>query len=210
MSMLARYKKSSQSTMELVKLIEESSEPKRSTLMNMVMQEDPEFGSKIKNRLFDYEKFRALDESIVAEVISACPAKIMALALQGESETFLKLAERCLGNKFSDYKAERDVFTDRPPAEAQIESARRKIVSEARKLEAEGAFKLMDYEKIDSMPAGASASGAALSGASSGPTGSALADAGAPDVESFKMEPPPVGLIGERFDAHVKKELGLK
>jgi flagellar motor switch protein FliG len=210
MSMLARYKKNSQSMMELVKLIEESSEPKKSNLMNMVLQEDPEFGSKIQRRLFDWEKFKALDESIVAEVISVAPAKIMALALFSEKEEFVKLGERCLGNKFSEYKSEKEVLVDRPPNEAQLDSARRKLVSEARKLEADGAFKLMDYEKLDSMPAGAS--GSVLGNASAGgaSVGSALADAGAPSVESFQMEVPPTGLIGERFEEHIKKELGLK
>ncbi len=211
MSMLDRYKKNSQSMMELVKLIEESAEPKRTTLLNMVMQEDPDFGAKIQKRIFDYNKFKALDESLIAEVISVCPPKILALAFYGETEEFLKLAERCLGNKFSEYKSEKEIFFVRSPNEGQIESARRKMVSEARKLEADGAFKLMDYEKIDSMPA--SGGGGALgadAGAGGGPVGSALADAGAPSVDSFQMELPPAGLIGERFEAHIKKELGLK
>jgi flagellar motor switch protein FliG len=209
MSMLARYKKNSQAMMELVKLIEESGEPKKTTLMNMVMQEDPDFGSKIQKRIFTYDKFKVLDESIVAEVISACSPKILALAFHGETEEFLKLGERCLGNKFSEYKSEKEVLAERAPNEGQIESARRKIVSEARKLESEGAFKLMDYERIDSQPAGAVAGAAGLD-SSGGPIGNALADAGAPDVDSFQMELPPAGLIGERFEAHVKKELGLK
>jgi flagellar motor switch protein FliG len=211
MSMLARYKKNSQTMMELVKLIEESSEPKRSNLFNMVTQEDPEFGAKIQRRLFDWEKFKALDESMVAEVISTCPSKIMALALFGEADDFVRLGERCLGNKFSEYKSEREVFLERPPSESQVESARRKIVSEARKLESEGAFKLMDYEKIDSMSAGgAGVNSASLAGGGGGPVGSALADAGAPSLDSFQMELPPTGLIGERFEEHIKKELGLK
>lgn len=211
MSMLARYKRNSQAMMELVKLIEESPEPKRTTLMNMVMQEDSEFGAKIQRRLFNFDKFKTLDESIVAEVISSCPAKIIALSLYGENETFLKLAERCLGNKFSEYKSEKEIFTERPPSEAQIESGRRKLVSEARKLETEGAFKLMDYEKID-LGAGSGSAGISNStlGAGGGQLGNALADAGAPSVDSFQMEMPPAGLIGERFEAHVKKELGLK
>ena len=195
--------------MELVKLIEESSEPKRSTLLNMVLQEDPEFGAKIQRRLFDWEKFKALDESIIAEVISACPAKIMAMSLFGEKEDFVKMAERCLGNKFSEYKSEKEVLTERAPTDAQLESGRRKLVSEARKLESEGAFKLMDYEKIDTMPAGAG--GSALGAVSGGgATGSALAEAGAPSVDSFQMELPPNGLLGERFEEHIKREMGLK
>ncbi|MEO5667038.1 MAG: FliG C-terminal domain-containing protein [Bdellovibrionota bacterium] len=207
MSMLARYKRNSQSMMELVKLIEESAEPKRSTLMNMVTQEDPEFGAKIQRRLFDYGKLKALDESIIAEIIAVCPSKIMALSLVGENETFIKMAERCMGNKFSEYKVEKEILNDRAPTEMQVEAARSKLVSEARKLETDGAFKLMDYEKIDA--AGGTVSSPALTGAG-GPTGSALADSGAPGVDSFQMELPPNGLNGERFEEHIKKELGLK
>ena len=211
MSMLARYKKNSQAMMELVKLIEESVEPKRSNLMNMIMQEDAEFGAKIQRRLFDWDKLKALDEGIVAEVISACPAKILSLALWGEEENFLKMAERCLGSKFSEYKSEKEAFVEKPPSEAQVESGRRKVVSEARKLEAEGALKLLDYEKLDAAGGGASSGGGlGSSGAGGGPVGNALADAGAPSVDTFQMELPPLGLIGERFEEHIKKELGLK
>lgn len=211
MSMLARYKRNSQSMMELVKLIEESVEPKRSTLMNMINQEDAEFGAKISRRLFDWEKLKALDEGLIAEVIAACPAKVLALAFWGEGEAFLKMAERCVGNKFSEYKSEKDVFTEKPPSESQVESGRRKVVSEARKLEADGAIKLLDYEKLDAMGSGpAGGALAASGGGGSGPTGSALADSGAPSVDTFQMEVPPTGLIGERFEEHIKKELGLK
>jgi flagellar motor switch protein FliG len=207
--MLARYKRNNQSMMELVKLIEESSEPKRSNLMNMVMQEDAEFGAKIQRRLFDWDKLKALNENLIAEIISACPPKILALALYQESEDFLKMAERCLGNKFSEYKAEKEVLAERPPGEAQVDSARRKMVSEARKLEADGAFKLMDYDKLDAL--GGASSGSALGAvASAGPVGTASAEAGAPSVDSFKMDPPPPGLLGERFEEYVKRELGIK
>lgn len=102
------------------------------------------------------------------------------------------------------------MFPERPPSESQVESARRKIVSESRKLESEGAFKLMDYEKIDSMTGGGGGANSASLAGGGGPVGSALADAGAPSVDSFQMELPPTGLLGERFEEHIKKELGLK
>jgi|GEM_PF-1220862 len=210
MSMLARYKRNSQSMMELVKLIEESAEPKKSNLMNMIMQEDAEFGAKVQRRLFDWEKLRILDESLVAEIVSASPAKILALALYQEVDPFLKLAERCLGNKFSEYKSEKEVFGERPPSESQVESARRKMVSEARKLETDGAFKLMDYDKVDAGAASSSGGASALGAGAAGPTGTASAESGAPSVDTFQMDAPPAGLIGERFEEYVKRELGVK
>jgi hypothetical protein len=194
--------------MELVKLIEDSPEPKRTNLLNMIRNEDGEFASKVERRLFDYSKFRGLDEGVVAEVVGACPAKILALAFYGESEDFLKLVERCLGNKFSEYKSEKEVLADKPPTPAQLESGRRKVVTEARKLESEGAFKLMDYDKIDSMPSGGGG-GAILAGVNHAPAGSASAESGIPQIESFGLEAPPSGLLGERFENFVKKELGL-
>jgi flagellar motor switch protein FliG len=208
MSMLARYKKSSTGIMELVKLVEESPEPKRTNLMNMIRAEDGDFAAKIERRLFDYAKFRGLDEGLVAEVVGACPAKVLALAFYGETEDFLKLVERCLGNKFSEYKSEKEVLADKPPTPAQLESGRRKVVTEARKLESDGAFKLMDYDKIDSVPAGGGGT-ASLAGMTHAPAGSASAESGMPSIESFGIEAPPSGLLGERFENYVKKELGL-
>ena len=152
MSMLNRYKKNSQSMMELVKLIEESAEPKKTNLMNMVLKEDPEFGARIQARLFDYDKMKKLEEGLIAEIVSVNTSKILALAMfSEESEDFVALVEKCLGNKFSEYREEKENAQENPPNDGQILSARRKMVSEARKLETEGAIKLLDYDKIDAM-----------------------------------------------------------
>lgn len=213
MSMLARYKKNSASMMELVKLIEESAEPKRSNLIGMVTKEDPEFGERITRRLFTYDKIKELDEGIIAEVISANTPKILALALfDEEDEEFCKLVERCIGNKFSEFREEKENAKAAPPNEGQIASARRKMVSEARKLEVDGAIKLMDYDQIDASVGGggtAAANNEAL-GATDGPTGSAAESDGLPPIDSFGIELPPTGLLGERFESYVKKTLGLK
>lgn len=213
MSMLARYKKNSASMMELVKLIEESAEPKKSNLINMVTKEDPEFGERITRRLFTYEKLKELDEGIIAEIVSANTAKILALSIYGDpDEAFCKLVERCLGNKFSEFREEKENAASVPPNEGQIASARRKMVSEARKLEADGAIKLMDYDQIDASIGGGgstSANSEALGG-EDGPTGDASESDGLPPIDSFGIQLPPAGLLGERFEAYVKKTLGLK
>lgn len=219
MSMLVRYKKSHKTLLELVRLIEESAEPKRSNLMNMVMQEDAGFGAKVQARLFDWEKFKKLDEGIVAEVISACSVKILVLALHQEDEAFLKMAERCLGNKFADYRSEKEIYSELPPSDSQVDSARRKMISEARKLESAGAIKMMDYEQLDGgMEGGANTNAQALNVANQAGAGMSLGsssgvlslESGAPSVASFNMETPPPGLSGERFEAHVKRSLGIK
>ncbi len=222
MSMLARYKKNSASLMELVKLIEESAEPKKSNLLNMVLREDPEFGERVKRRLFDYDRLKTLDEGLIAEIIASTPPKIIALALFRESnEDFVKLVEKCAASRYAALREEKETFVTAPPNDGQVDSARRKIVSEARKLESDGAIKLMDYDKLDSGAdlAGSSAGTESLgdhqaSGADGTPTGNATGNAteesGIPAVASFGMEVPPVGLMGERFENYVKKTLGLK
>ncbi len=207
MSMLDRYKKGPTAMMELVKLIEDSAEPKRTNLMKMIRQEDAAFADKIERRVFDWAKFKKLDDGILAEAISASPAKILAIALQGEEEAFVKTAERCIGKKFSEYRQEAETFKTAPANAGQIDAARKKIISEARKLESEGAFKLMDYENIDG-PAGESG-GKLNMDSNSGPAGTAKEDEGVPSVESFGLEPPPAGLLGERLEVYLKKELGV-
>lgn len=216
MSMLARYKKNSASMMELVKLIEESADPKRTNLLNMVLKEDPEFGAKIEARLFDYIKLKALDESLIAEIVSAGTPKILALSLHAETdENFVKLVEKCLGSSFSAYREEKESLSEAPPNEGQIQSAQRKLVSEARKLEADGAIKLMDYDKIDAgISSGGGSSGGGLGqqmgdGQDAAPVGGATEASGVPSVETFGMEVPPAGLHGERLESYVKKTLGF-
>lgn len=217
MSMLARYKKNSASMMELVKLIEESAEPKKSNLMNMVIKEDPEFGEKIQRRLFDYDKLKALDESLIAEMVSVGTPKILAIALYGEENTdFIAIIEKCIGNRFAAFREEKELLEATPPNEGQIASARTKLVSETRKLETEGAIKLMDYDKIDAEAESGGGGGGGLEEHSfetpgvPGGGGMATEDSGVPGVETFGMEIPPAGLLGERFEAYVKKTLGLK
>jgi flagellar motor switch protein FliG len=212
MSMLARYKKGG-GILELVKLVEDSPEPKRSQLMAMVRNEDPEFAARIEARIFNWDKIKTLQENVIAEIIGAAPAKFLAVALVGEDAEFVKLAERCVGKNFADYKAEKDTLSGLPPALIAIESARRKVIAEARKLEAAGQIKLTSGDTDAAMAAGGGASnansGAATNAASPGSAGSASADSGVPPIASFGLELPPPGLSGERFQTYIKSLLGF-
>src|SRR5947207_2498115 len=103
MSMLARYKKSG-GLIELVKLIEESPEPKRSQLLKMVADEDVNFAAQVSAKLFTYERIKTLPEGVLAEIILATPPKFIAIALTGETDDFIMIVEKCLGKGFGDYK----------------------------------------------------------------------------------------------------------
>ena len=210
MGMLDRYKKGG--ILELVKLIESSPEVKKNQLLQMVKAEDPDFYNEIESRLFSYEKLKTLPEGIVAEVVASSPPKFVAVALVDEDPEFVKLCERCLGKNFNEYKAEKETLEASKPAPANIEAARRKLVAEARKLEAEGRFKITGGGSVGGAPAVSSSTGAALeqAGGSGGATGTATADGGCPALASFQLEPPPPGLLGERFDNFIKSNLGIK
>jgi flagellar motor switch protein FliG len=211
MSMLARYKRGG-GIIELVKLIEDSPEPKRTQLLNMVRSEDTEFAAQVEAKIFNYEKLRLLPESILAEIIASTSPKHVALALVGEEAAFVTLCERCLGKNFSEYKAEKDSMAQSPPAAGQIEAGRRKLVAEARKLEAAGSIKLISPEAEASMAgsSGGEAKSLSSAGPASAPAGSASEESGCPPIESFALEPPPPGLSGERFDTFLKQVLGLQ
>ena len=213
--MLARYKKAGGIT-GLCKLIESSAEPKKSQLLKMIRAEDPQFAGQVEGRLLTWNKLKSLPESYMAEVVGNTPPKHLALALTGEDESFRTLCEKCLGSNFGPYKEEKEALIANMPTPGSIESGRTKMLSEARKLEASGAIKL------DALFSGAPVTGDALrapssSGDSSAPSGDPLktiAEAGAdsdpnqpPPIESFKMEPPPPGLMGERFETFVKQNL---
>jgi flagellar motor switch protein FliG len=211
MSMLARYKKSgSLGITELVKLIEGSPEPKRTNLLNMVRSEDPIFAVEIEARLYDFDKFRTLPESIVAEVLSSTSPKFMALALYGDTSDFVKLCEKCLGKNFAEYKSEVEVLKDKPPTPSQIDTAQRKIVSEARKAEGDGRLRLpmigasaMQLAEIQSRSAAAPNAAAGVPGALGDPVAT-----GKPTLGQFNMEEPPERLTGFQFSSYLKTQLG--
>ncbi len=221
MSMLARYKKSPGQILELIKLIEESAEPKRSQLLTMIRAEDPEFAARVEARVLSMADLRTLHPDTIAEIVSATPAKHIALALHGDpNPDFVKNIERCLGNKFAEYKEEITNFQTDPPVGAKVEAGQRKMISEARKLEKSGAIKLPTRESSDSSSGGLGNSGFAGSDAGTGGGASpsvdsvtssiaqsAIATTGGamPTIASFGFDAPPPGLSGERFETYVKK-----
>lgn len=204
MSMLARYKKGG-GIIELVKMIEDSPESKRAALLNMIRTEDAEFAAKVEARLFSYDMIKTLSESIVAEIFASSPVKFVALALTGETDTkFLALVEKCLAANFSEFKSEKELIAAQPPTPAQVDAARKKIVSETRKLEAEGKIKLPFSEGEGA--AGGGAKLAAPAPAAAGGGGNATED-NCPPVETFGIEAPPPGLTGERLEQFLKSQL---
>lgn len=205
MSMLARYKKGG-GILELVKMIEDSVEPKRSQLMNMIRAEDPEFAARVEGRLFSYDMFKTLPENLIAEIVSSTPAKIIALSLITEADpAFVALCERCLGKSFAEYKSEKETVASQPPTPAQVDAARKKMISEARKLEAEGKIKLPFTEAAENAAAAnAPKLGSPVSGSGAG---TATEDSGCPPLASFGIEPPPPGMTGERLEQYLKSQL---
>jgi flagellar motor switch protein FliG len=212
MSMLARYKKGG-GILELVKLVEDSPEPKRSQLLTMVRNEDPEFAARVEARIFNWDKVKELSENVIAEIIAVSAPKFLALALIGEDPKFVTLAERCLGKNFSEYKSEKEAAIATAPTPQAIEAARRKVIAEARKLEANGQIKLISGDADAALAAtgggGGANNAAAANAAAAGSAGSASGDAGVPAIASFGLEPPPPGLNGERFQTFVKGLLGF-
>ncbi len=220
MGILDRYKKGG-NVAELVKLIESSGEPKRTQLLQMIRNEDAEFAAMIEGKLFSYDGLRALPEGILAEIIAASIPKVVACAIWGESPDFIKMAERCLGKGYNDYKSEKETLEANPPTPAQIEAARKKIVMEARKLEAAGTIKLGGggAPGVGGAPGTSSAAAAAVQGMAAGAAtagapgfanGAAKAEDPCPPIETFGIEEPPPGLMGERFETFVKTSLGIK
>lgn len=208
MSMLARFKKGG-GILELVKLVEESPEPKRTQLLTMIRNEDPEFAAQVESRLFSYDMLKTLPENLIAEIIAATPAKILALALYGEDAEFTALAEKCLGKNFSEYKGEKELVAGAPPQPPQVDAARKKIIAETRKLEAEGKIRL-PFSGNDAA-GGGTGGGAKLNVGgveNTLPTGTASEDDGVPGVETFGIEAPPPGLSGERLETFLKTQLG--
>jgi hypothetical protein len=218
MSLLARYKKNEKTFMELVKLVEGSTDDKKETLLANVRQEDPSFAAKVESRMLNPEDIKALGENIMAEIVSVCAPKVLATCLVLEKdETFKKVIEKSLGKKYAETRAEKEVLEGSPLPESQLRSVYRKMISEARKLEEAGKFKLPQKDvSLATSPAPApkpAASTPAAEAAGAPPTtatpvagspNNASEDGGCPTIDTFAMEPPPPGLSGERFETYLK------
>lgn len=226
MSMLDRYKKKGEAgLMELVRLVEDAPEPKRSQLLGMIRNEDADYLEQVSARVLTFEGIRSLPENQLAEIIALTPVKHLAIAVFDESPEFVKLVEKCVGKRFSDYKLEKENCALTPPTPNQCEAAKRKVLAEARKLEATGQIKLtgggISTENISSPSAAvapvpaASAPGAPLAPSAESKTSDqgskgARGEDPCPSIESFGIEVPVAGLSGERFEAFVKSRLGMK
>ncbi|MBP7843768.1 MAG: hypothetical protein KA116_03060 [Proteobacteria bacterium] len=212
MSLLARYKKNEKTFMELVKLVEGSTDEKKQTLLGNVRQEDPAFAAKVECRVLNPEDIKKFSEDILAEIVAVSSPKILATIIMGEKdEEFKTIVERCLGKKYADVKNEKESLDPSKITEGSLKSVYRKMIAEARKLEDSGRLKIPAKDPSE-VAAAAFASGDQASGmmakASAGPLpGSAKSDGDCPSIETFAMEPPPFGLSGERFEVFVKNLL---
>ena len=227
MSLLARYKKGN-AIMELVKLIEDSGEPKRSQLLNMVATEDAAFAELVKAKVLDFERVKTLPDDLIAEIVGSTNPKFLAIALCSESPAFVTLCEKCLGKAFNNYKVEKENCKSTPPTPNQIESAKRKIVADVRKLVESGVLKIPGLDTSSSSTAAASAASSSPSAPGAGPTAASnpagasptnpsaaptgapsASDSGCPPVEQFGLEAAPPGLRGERLETYLKNTLGF-
>ena len=217
MGMLDRFKKGN-AIVDLIKLIEDSGEPKKTQLMTMVRAEDPAFAAAVEARVLTWEKIRGLPEGIFAEIVSATPPKFIAMAIGSEDPAFVVMIEKCLGKAYNDYKQEKDAFKTSPPTPAQVEVARRKMVSEARKLDTEGRIKIAP-EAVGEVTRGVTSAVSPSTGTSpqtQAPVsqviyenpGNAKADEPCPPFATFNAELPPPGLSGERLETYLKSMLG--
>lgn len=214
MSMLARYRKAG-GIMELVKLMEDSAETKRKTLMDMVRSEDADFARQVEARFLPFERLRTLPEAVQAEIYAVTPPKFVALSLVGDAPDYVKFVEKCLGKNFNDYKVEKENLLATPPNPGQIETARRKIIAELRKLEAAGAIRIAYGDapapETPASPAVAPTKANATMAVppSPGPTVAGAKDTDpCPTTDTFKLETPPPGLSGERLETYLKSVFG--
>jgi hypothetical protein len=213
MGMLERYKKSGNAgMMELVKMIEDSADAKRTQLLNMIRSEDADFAAKVESKVLSFDVIKGLEPNMIAEIFAATPPKFVAMALYGEKDAaFVQLVEKCITKNFAEYKSEKEVFSSQAPTPGNIDAAKKKVIAETRKLEAAGAVKL-PVKEVSATTTTSSSGASTATGAS--PSGGVAAvstdgtDPNCPAIEAFGMEAPPPGLTGERLDTFLKNSLG--
>ncbi|MGE4234298.1 MAG: FliG C-terminal domain-containing protein [Bacteriovoracia bacterium] len=135
MSIYARYKKSADGFRQLVELLEAAPKAKRDKMIEVGMQEDPDYTYKALEFVIHWEDILKLNELELAELVSAAPANFLAHAFSAASneikDTVLRCAKPPKNGEIKD-------FFESEISKAQIGVAQLKIITIMRDLERKG------------------------------------------------------------------------
>lgn len=131
-----------QGLVEFASLLEQSDPKHREAIMKEVEAEDPDFLATVLTKVVYFEELTALDETVLAEILSKVSPKILSFALHGMPEDFRKELLRHLGHRGTKQLLDEEQMWSKPPEPSFVLGARRQVLKIARLLEAQNKFVL--------------------------------------------------------------------
>lgn len=150
---IQRFKKTRAGLIEFACILEQSPPNVRTKILEDVGQLDPSFLRMALRKVVYFEELVFLDESCLAEILSASSPKILAFALTGAEESFKKKIMGSLG-----YRKMRQVMDEQDkmgtPENGEVLGAQIQILKIARELEAKNkfTFELTDCPRFKQAP----------------------------------------------------------
>ena len=135
MSVYARFKRSPDGFRKLVELLESTPLSRRQKMIDVGMQEDPEYTNKALQYVMNFDDIIKLPEPELAEVCAKAPAKMIGYAIHALSEDEKKkFFSCCKRENVSEVRDSADVNV----GPREIGGAQLKLIQTARELEGQG------------------------------------------------------------------------
>ncbi|MGK5085002.1 FliG C-terminal domain-containing protein [Bdellovibrionota bacterium FG-1] len=138
MNVYARYKRDPQGFRNLVELLESTPLIRRQKMIDVGMQEDPEFTEKAMSFMLNFEDVMNLPDMELAEVVSTAPPRITGMAISRADDAvkkrFLKNALPKIGGDLKEYMQVEVTLRE-------VGGAQLKLIQVTRKLEKQGYVK---------------------------------------------------------------------
>ncbi len=139
MGIYTRYKKNPDGLRQLVELLEGTPASRRQKMIDVGMQEDPEYTQKALQYVFTFEDVTRLPDLELAEVLATVPPQFTSYAIHSATQ---EVKDRFLAKANPRVAAEIKEFLDSPQVTPmQIGGGQMKMIEATRKLEKRGLVK---------------------------------------------------------------------
>jgi flagellar motor switch protein FliG len=139
MGVYTRFKKNPDGLRQLVELLESTPAARRQKMIEVGMEEDPEYTKKALGYMFTFEDILKLPDEELAEVLGQTPGRITAIAIysaaQEVKDRFLAKAPPKVATEIKEHLSATGILP------AHIGGGQMKLIEAARKLEKRGFVK---------------------------------------------------------------------
>jgi flagellar motor switch protein FliG len=110
-------------------------------LLSNIEQRDANTAGGIRNLMFVFEDFLALDQKSIKEVLARVDRKVLTIALKGTSDSLKTHFTSCMSERGAEMLKE-DMEAAGPVRIKDVEAAQKQVIAKVKELQAEGVVSL--------------------------------------------------------------------